>query len=175
VIFVTIGSMFPFDRLVRSMDDWSAAAGEGEVLAQIGTGSFVPDHMRHVRSLSQADFAATVAGAEVIVAHAGMGTVITAGRFGRPLVLLPRRKEWGEHTTDHQIATANWLRGKPGIFVADSDADLAPAIAEARRVAAGGGGMERLAPFADAAFTSRLRQALDDFLGDPAKKAGKQT
>jgi UDP-N-acetylglucosamine transferase subunit ALG13 len=173
VIFVTIGSMFPFDRLVQSMDDWSAAAGEGDVLAQIGTGSFVPKTMRYVRSLSQADFSATVAGAEIIVAHAGMGTVITAGRFGRPLVLLPRRQEWGEHTTDHQIATANWLRGKPGIFVADTDADLAAAITEARRVAAVGGGTERIAPFADAAFTSRLRQALDDFLRDPATKAGK--
>lgn len=165
--------MFPFDRLVRRMDEWTASAGEGDVLAQIGTGTFVPVHMRHVRALSQAEFSAIVAGAEVIVAHAGMGTVITAGRFGRPLVLLPRRKEWGEHTTDHQIATANWLRGKPGVFIADTDADLPPAIAEARRVAADGGGMERLAPFADAAFTSRLRQALDDFLRDPAAKAGK--
>jgi UDP-N-acetylglucosamine transferase subunit ALG13 len=155
------------------MDEWAAAAGEKDVLFQIGAGTFVPSNMRYVRALSQADFSATVAAAEVVVAHAGMGTVITAGRFGRPLVLLPRRQEWGEHTTDHQIATANWLRGKPGIFIADNDADLAPAIAEARRVAAAGGGMERIPPVADAAFTSRLRQALDDFLSDPTTKAGK--
>jgi hypothetical protein len=25
VIFVTIGSMFPFDRLIRAMDVWAAA------------------------------------------------------------------------------------------------------------------------------------------------------
>ena len=73
-----------------------------------------------------------MAGADVIVAHAGMGTVITAGRAGKPLVIMPRIEAWGEHTTDHQIATANWLRNKPGIFVADTDADLPGAIEAAR-------------------------------------------
>lgn len=156
--------MFPFDRLIRRMDEWAAATGEADLLAQIGTGDFVPRHMRHERRLTQANFAAAMAKAEIVVAHAGMGTVITAGGFGRPLVLLPRREEWGEHTTDHQIATANWLRGKPGIFVADGDADLAPMIAAARHAAAAGGGTERLAPVADAAFTARIRAALDGFL-----------
>jgi UDP-N-acetylglucosamine transferase subunit ALG13 len=156
--------MFPFDRLIRCMDEWAAATGEVDLLAQIGTGDFVPRHMRHQRRLSHADFAAAMAAAEIVVAHAGMGTVITAGRFGRPLVLLPRHEEWGEHTTDHQIATANWLRDKPGIFVADGDADLAPMIAAARRAAAAGGGTERVAPVADPAFTARIRAALDDLL-----------
>ena len=45
--------------------------------------------------------------------------------------MLPRLQDRGEHTTDHQIATANWLRAKPGIHVADRDADLGPRIAEA--------------------------------------------
>lgn len=162
MIFVTIGSMFPFDRLIREMDRWAETTGERDMLAQIGTGSYVPRHMRHVRKLSQPDFAQAMAGAEMIVAHAGMGTVITAGRLGRPLVLLPRRKDWGEHTTDHQIATANWLRGKPGIFVADGDADLPDAIAAAR--AADLSGAARLPPVADPAFTGRLRAAILDFL-----------
>ena len=165
--------MFPFDRLIRLMDDWAANTKADDLFCQIGTGAFVPRNMKFVRALSQADFSKTVAAAEIVVAHAGMGTVITAGSFGRPLVLLPRRHEWGEHTTDHQIATANWLRGKPGVFIADTDDDLGPAIAEARRVAGAGGGMERIPPVADAVFTSRLRQALDEFLRDPTTKAGK--
>lgn len=157
------------------MDEWAAATDERDVLSQIGSGKVVPTNMNHVRSLSQADFSATVAAAEVIVAHAGMGTVITASRFGRPLVLLPRRQEWGEHTTDHQIATANWLRGKPGIFIADNDKDLPAAIDEARRVAAAGGGIEQISPVADVDFTSRLRQALDEFLREQSPRAGNNT
>ena len=84
-----------------------------------------------MRKLDQADFARTVAGARLVVAHAGMGSVITASQYAKPIVMMPRLQHWGEHTTDHQIATANWLRGKPGVYIADEDADLAPCIAAA--------------------------------------------
>jgi len=81
LIFVTIGSMFPFDRLIRAMDDWAAMTAAGssagaapvELVAQIGEGSYRPRHMRWVKSLERADYARAVAGAELVVAHAGMG------------------------------------------------------------------------------------------------------
>lgn len=149
--------MFPFDRLIRVMDDWAAQTGETDILAQIGNGKYEPSHMPFERRLSQARFAETVTEADVIVAHAGMGTVIAAGRAGRPVVLLPRIKDWGEHTTDHQLATADWLRDKPGIFVADTDADLPAAIEKARAV---GKGEARFPPVADPSFTDRLRAAI---------------
>ena len=88
--------------------------------------------MRWVRSLAARDYARTVAEAELVVAHAGMGTVITAGEHGKPIVLLPRRAAQGEHTNDHQVDTARWLRTRPGIRVADAEADLPAAIAAAR-------------------------------------------
>lgn len=160
MIFVTIGSMFPFDRLIQVMDAWALANPGQEVLAQIGDGSFEPKHMKFVRRLSQTEFGETVAKAALIVSHAGMGTVITAGRAGRPMVLLPRLQEWGEHTTDHQIATANWLGGKPGIHVAGADADLPAAIVAALADQDTG---VRIAPVADAAFTDRLRDAIRSF------------
>ena len=49
VIFLTIGSMFPFDRLVRAMDDWAGTGSQCEILALIGAGSYEPRHMRWVR------------------------------------------------------------------------------------------------------------------------------
>lgn len=160
MIFVTIGSMFPFDRLIRVMDAWALANPAQAVLAQIGDGSYQPKHMKFLRRLSQREFGETVAKAQLIVSHAGMGTVITAGRAGRPMVLLPRLQEWGEHTTDHQIATANWLGGKPGIHVAGTDADLPAAILAALAEQDSG---TRFAPVADAAFTDRLRTAIRGF------------
>jgi UDP-N-acetylglucosamine transferase subunit ALG13 len=158
VIFVTVGSVFPFDRLIRAMDNWAIANGRADVVAQIGEGRYLPQHMKFDRRVKQAEFSALVAKAEVVVSHAGMGTVITAGRAGRPLVLLPRRKEWGEHNTDHQVATANWLRGKPGIFVAEQEGDLASSIAAA--LAADASPEARFAPTADADFTDRLRAGI---------------
>ncbi len=161
MIFVTIGSMFPFDRLIRVMDDWAQTTGRDDVFAQIGNGTYEPKSMRYTRRLSQAEFGQTVAGAELTVAHAGMGTVITAGGAGRPLVIIPRIQDWGEHTTDHQIATANWLRDKPGIFVADTDADLPGMIQTA--LSADQSGAEKISPVAAPEFTDRIRTAILDF------------
>ena len=155
MIFVTIGSMFPFDRLVQAMDAWAAAQPEpAPLLAQIGDGGYEPRHMRWVRSLAAEDYARTVAEAELVVAHAGMGTVITAGEHGKPIVLLPRRAAQGEHTNYHQIDTARWLRTRPGIRVADTEGDLAARIAEAL---AAGGAETRLATTAPPAFLARIR------------------
>ena len=152
--------MFPFDRLIQVMDGWAMANPDQGVLAQIGDGAYEPKHMKFVRRLSQTEFGHTVARAALIVSHAGMGTVITAGRAGRPMVLLPRLQGWGEHTTDHQIATANWLGGKPGIHVAQTDADLPAAIVAALAEQDSG---TRFAPMADPAFTDRLRAAIRGF------------
>lgn len=157
MIFVTIGSMFPFDRLIRVMDAWAAAHGEAETLAQIGDGAYRPAHMPWVRRLEQAEFARTVAGARLIVAHAGMGSVITADQFGKPIVILPRLQDRGELTTDHQIATANWLRAKPGIHVADRDEDLGPRIADALASEAPG---PCFAPTAGPEFIARIRECI---------------
>ena len=41
-----------------------------------------------------------------IVAHAGMGTILTALEIGKPLLVMPRRAALGEHRNDHQLATA---------------------------------------------------------------------
>jgi UDP-N-acetylglucosamine transferase subunit ALG13 len=147
--------MFPFDRLIRIMDAWAAENPGAEIQAQIGDGSYLPKHMPWVRRVDQAEFGRTVATARLIVAHAGMGSVITADQFGKPIVILPRLKELGEHNTDHQVATANWLCGKPGIHVADRDEDIRPRIAEALALDAPG---TKFAPTAGPEFIARIRE-----------------
>lgn len=157
MIFVTIGSMFPFDRLIRAMDDWAAArAGEGngpELLAQIGDGTYEPRHMRWVRKLDRLAYGQAVAEADLVVAHAGMGSVITAGEYGKPVVLLPRLSAKGEHTNDHQVDTAVWLRTRPGVFVADTEQELEARIAAALAA----GATSAVSAAAPAEFLSRIR------------------
>jgi UDP-N-acetylglucosamine transferase subunit ALG13 len=157
VIFITVGSMFPFDRLIGAVDAWADVHPGLEMLAQIGEGA-APRHLRWLRRMDQDAYAATVRDADLVVAHAGMGTVITAGRFGKPLVLLPRLAALCEQTTDHQSATANWLRGRPGILIADTAEDLAACIVAARAVPPGS--LPVIGPTAPPEFLARLRAAL---------------
>ena len=156
MIFVTIGTMWPFERLIRAMDALAEADPQAEMLAQIGRGAFEPRHMRWVRLLDRESYAATVAVAELVVSHAGVGSVVTAGEHGKPIVVLPRKATWGEHTTDHQLETAAWLRDRPGVFVAAEAEDLPGCIAAARE--RGAAGAVALVPkTAPPEFLSRLR------------------
>lgn len=119
----------PFDRLISGVAAWAAIQPEStEVLAQVGDTELCPAELRAVRSLSPVEFRSAVSEAKVIVAHAGMGSVLTAMEFGKPLVVLPRKGSLRETRNDHQIATARWLAGKDGVFVAMNDDELATAI-----------------------------------------------
>lgn len=153
MIFVTVGTEFPFDRLIRAMDDWAAYNPQDPVIAQIGTGAYEPRHMTWHRRMGRAAFAESVTAAELIVAHAGIGSLVTAGEYGKPVVLLPRRARFGEQRNDHQLDTAARLGGRPGIRVAETEAELGACIAAARA----GGGVEAMGKVAPAPFLARLR------------------
>ena len=157
MIFVTIGSMFPFDRLIRAMDEWASLHPSEQVFAQIGEGAYEPRNMPFERMLTPTRFREIYDEAGIIVAHAGMGSVISAAEIGKPIVIVPRRAAWKEHTTDHQLHTAQWLRRRPGTFVAEDDSQLAAQIEAARGTIATG---ERLPTTAPAAFVDRIRQCI---------------
>ena len=107
MIFVTVGSMFPFDRLIRAIDELARAGRLREdVLAQIGDGRFVPTHIRYHRFMNRPEYERAIDDASSMVAHAGMGTIEMALAAGKPLLVVPRSGRLGEHVNDHQLATA---------------------------------------------------------------------
>jgi UDP-N-acetylglucosamine transferase subunit ALG13 len=142
------------------MDNWSKAHPDTKVHAQIGAGQYVPQAMSWSRSVSPAEFEQFVESSEIIVAHAGMGTVITAMQIGRPLVLVPRSAAHREHTTDHQLDTARWLDGRPGVKIANTGDTLESAIRE--HMANFAGNLDRIGDAAPQSFLDRIRGALVD-------------
>jgi UDP-N-acetylglucosamine transferase subunit ALG13 len=135
MIFVTVGSMFPFERMIKMVDNWSFQHPMHDVFAQIGGGEYEPKHMRWQRIIAPNAYKELVRSCRLIVAHAGTGSVFTASEFRKPIILIPRRADLREHTTDHQLDTAKWLENKPGIFVAWSEEELAPAMERAEKAA----------------------------------------
>lgn len=106
MIFVTVGSQMPFDRLIRAVDEWAAETNEQDVFAQIGPDGWKPHHIRFTEFVGPQEFRQQVDAASVIVSHAGMGTIITALERGKPLLIMPRRGDLKETRNDHQVATA---------------------------------------------------------------------
>lgn len=114
MIFLTVGSQMPFDRLVSAVDAWAAASG-AEVFAQIGETTLQPTALRWQKALAPAEFRRAVQACTCLIGHAGMGTVLTGLEFGKPMLLMPRRGPLGETRNDHQVDTLRWLATRPGI------------------------------------------------------------
>ncbi len=127
-VFASVGSMFAFDRFVRAVDDWAALHPDVSVEIQIGSGAYEPRQARFTRLMPPALYARRIAQARLFIAHAGMGSIISAIEAGKPLLMMPRRYAEGEHTTDHQFATVAKFRDREGLHVADDAAALHAAI-----------------------------------------------
>ena len=97
MIFATVGTQLPFDRLLSGLDSWAARNPEVPILAQTGASERRFGHIRTVSQLSQANFQAQFEKARLIVAHAGMGTILSAAEFGKPVILMPRLAKFNEH------------------------------------------------------------------------------
>lgn len=124
MIFVTTGTQLPFPRLIAAMDDLAPHLTE-EIVAQVGPDTAPRTHLDCHASLSPAQFEDHFQRARVIVAHAGIGTILSAQAAERPLILVPRRHALGEHRNDHQLATARQVEQLPGIYVAWQADELA--------------------------------------------------
>lgn len=161
MIFLTVGTQLPFDRLVRALDDWAGARGRGDLFGQIaepGPGGYRPRNFPFAANLPPAEFQQRCRDAALIVAHAGMGSLITAMTFGKPILVMPRRGALGEHRNDHQFATARELGSRPGVAVALDAAELGQKLDA--MLAEGNVGGAGLPPFAEPQLIAAVRRAI---------------
>jgi len=159
MIFVTIGSHEPFDRLIRAVDAWAGDRGCGDQLfGQITErAGYRPQHFDAVGHLDPTAYQARFEAADAIVSHAGMGSIITALTTPKPIVVLPRRGHLNETRNDHQYDTLMALGHKPGLFAAIEEEALPALLDRVRDVNASNLPQEALGPFAQTPLTDALR------------------
>lgn len=131
MIFLTVGSRYGFDRLVRAVDDMvDRGEIQDDVTAQIGLGGYVPRHMQYERFMEGPRYDARMRDAHMLIGHAGSGTISLAVANCKPLLVLPRLKRFHEHVNDHQVATARKFEQLHQVLAADGAADLPRRFAE---------------------------------------------
>jgi UDP-N-acetylglucosamine transferase subunit ALG13 len=124
MIFVTVGTDLPFDRMMRVIDGWAGDTGQKDIFAQIGETEWRPCHMGYSKFLEPPEFVRRFNSATIIIAHAGMGTILSALRYQKPILVMPRRASLGEQRNEHQLATAQRLAALGKISVAFDEASL---------------------------------------------------
>lgn len=130
MIFVTVGTQLPFDRLIESILSIEKKIPDHMIL-QVGAGKVFNERCIPFLSTDQTD--RYINDCDVVVAHAGMGTIITALAKGRPVVVLPRQALLGEHRNDHQLSTCKSLDGLSGLFIAWEEGELLNCVEKARK------------------------------------------
>jgi len=124
LIFVTVGQMHPFDRLVRAVDGWALERGRSDVFAQVGVGGCRPRVFESVEMLDPEAFRDRIDGASLVVSHAGMGTILSVMQRGRPMLVMPRLARHGETRNDHQVASARAFRERGSVATASDAPEL---------------------------------------------------
>jgi UDP-N-acetylglucosamine transferase subunit ALG13 len=123
VILASVGTQLPFPRLVRALDK-IAGAQYLEIVAQTAEKCAWAHHITVREHVAPVEFESLVRRATCLVGHAGIGTILTAKRHAKPLIIFPRQASLGEHRNDHQLATARELQDRRGIYVAWDENDL---------------------------------------------------
>lgn len=130
-VVVTVGTTgYDFRRLLArvaailppdSHVTWQTGHSDIEGLGLAGARAMVP----------AAELHEAMARADVVVAHAGVGSAFDALDAGRLPVLVPRRAAHGEHVDDHQAEVARWLTDRELAITVEVDELDPQTIAEA--------------------------------------------
>ncbi|MDH3046686.1 glycosyltransferase [Gordonia alkanivorans] len=119
-IFVTVGTLkqYRFDRLLRSLAE---LGGSFEFVWQVGCtdGLDLPGTVH--TSMASAEFDDAVRTSDVVITHAGVGSILRILELGRYPIVCPRESSRGEHIDDHQFQICR-LVSETGVgLVVDAD------------------------------------------------------
>lgn len=128
MIFVTVGTHHQrFDRLLDALEEL-----DGErLVVQHGPGAR-PRGVAAAKGFMPFDeMLARFREAEVVVTHAGVGSILCATREGHVPLVVPRRADLGEHVDDHQAELTEALAARGSVIAVRDVERLAEAVAAA--------------------------------------------
>lgn len=112
-VVVTLGTMrrYPFRGAVEAVRAMLAevAAPDAEVLWQVGDTPVEDLDIHGHEMIPSTQMRRAISDADLVFAHAGIGSCLQILDSGRSPVLLPRRSGRGEHIDDHQLLIAKEL------------------------------------------------------------------
>lgn len=120
-LFVTLGTIYPyrFDALVDAV--LSTGLADSRTVWQLGA------TMRHglpgkaVAQMGAGEFDECARSAEVVITHAGVGTLMHLLEMGIFPVVVPRRAQRKEHVDDHQVQIAGLLKSHDIAMVSEAE------------------------------------------------------
>ena len=110
-IFVNVGSTYSFDRLIKKMDTLGKYS-KYSIFLQIGKTEYQPKNCKYSNFLNNSEFEKMIDWADIVVSHAGVGSIIEIVKHKKNILLFPRLKKFGEAVDDHQLEICKAFKDK---------------------------------------------------------------
>jgi len=124
LIFVVTGTQAPFDRLLNIINQFAEGKQDLKIIAQTALSDSDFNNMECYDYIEPYVFDDIFNKADIIIGHAGMGTIIKALVNEKRLLVFPRIVEFKEHRNEHQLNTAVSFKKLNMINVAFSENEL---------------------------------------------------
>lgn len=120
-IFVSVGSQkFQLNRLLKELDTYAKNAKKDvDIFAQIGYSTYLPENYHHRRFLLRDEFTKYLCEADLLIIHAGAGTIMEGLMHQKRIIVYPRRAKYKEHIDDHQLDIAQEFAKQKYVLVCD--------------------------------------------------------
>jgi len=127
--FISVGNATqPFNRLIEAVLKIAPKLPQAVVLQHGHTPSPACEGCISRRFVEMEDFAQLVAHSELLILHAGAGSVIHAIKAGKAPIVMPRRAKYGEHVDDHQLEFARAMAEAGKVVMVEEPEDLMGAV-----------------------------------------------
>lgn len=136
MILATVGTdTHQFNRLIEELDKLIGNKKlKDRVIAQIGNCTYIPKNYEHFRFADLEKFDKLNNSADIIISHAGAGSLITSSQYGKPIIVVPRLKKYNEHTDNHQVQIAKELEKQNKIVAVYDVKNLLDAIRKIKKL-----------------------------------------
>lgn len=104
MIFVTLGTQDKsFIRLLEAIDKEIEKGNiKDKVIVQAGYTKYKSKNMEIFKSVSSDRLEELIEEADLIITHGGVGSILTALKHHKKVIVAPRLAKYNEHTNDHQ-------------------------------------------------------------------------
>ncbi len=105
LIFVTLGTHeLPFTRLLQEVERCKRTViPDEEIIVQAGHTAYHSNDMHMHRFFQFEEMEVLYEQADLLITHAGTGSVISGLRKNKVVIAAPRLSKFGEHNDDHQL------------------------------------------------------------------------
>ena len=130
MILVTLGTQDKsFVRLLKAIDrEIKKGNIKEKVVVQAGYTKYKSKNMEIFDLISKDEIQRYQQEASYVITHGGAGSIITSLKYGKKVIAVPRKHEYGEHVNNHQEEIVELFSKKGYILGVEDVKDLEEAI-----------------------------------------------